>query len=161
MNYSSWKLKFRVFLFLLSFLEKRGLQQLESAKSLVENTSCSSLAILALWGFLGNMNRYDSEDRERTTLSCRKLKKGDFYRFDLANTTVKLQCLPFLFLFLLLLDSQWNCSWYPKLILTIHEKSKKEQTGCSQHYVIFLSAVIPSFHSIKLQIANADCFTLQ
>lgn len=90
---------------------------------------------------------------------CRKLKKG-FYHFVLANTSQA--AMPaFFILFLLLLDSQWNRSWYPELILRIHEKSKREQTRCSQHYVIFLSVVIPSFHSIKLQIANMDCFILQ
>lgn len=113
---------------------------MESANCLVENTSRSSLAILALWGFLSNMNRYDSEDRERTTMLCRKLKNGGFYRFVLANTTVKLQCLPFYFVVcvILLLDRKktpW--SWYPELILTIHEKSKREQMRCSQQYVVF------------------------
>lgn len=90
---------------------------------------------------------------------CRKLKKG-FYHFVLANTSQA--AMPaFFILFLLLLDSQWNWSRYPELILRIHEKSKREQTRCSQHYVIFLSVVIPSFHGIKLQIANMDCFILQ
>lgn len=69
------------FLLLLLFLKIKVLQQLESANSLVENTSCSSLAILALWGFLSNMNRYDSEDRGRTTMLCRKLKNGFFTIF--------------------------------------------------------------------------------
>lgn len=141
--------------------KKKVLQLLESANSLVENTSCSSLVILALWGFLGNMNRYDSEDTERTTKLCRKFKKGGFYHFVLANTTVKLQCLLFLFCFFCFLTASGTGAGILNVILTIHEKSKKEQTRCSQHCVIFLSVVIPSFHSIKLQIANADCFILQ
>lgn len=148
MNSSICYLKFTVFfLLLLSFLKIKALQQLESANSFVENTSCSSLVVLALWDFLSNMNRHDSEDRGRTTVLCRKLKNGAFAVF-LANTTVKLQCLPSpplpffstppfpLFCFTLL-DSFWNWSWYPELILTINTKSTREQTRCSQQPVFF------------------------
>lgn len=46
------------------------LQQLESANSLVENTSCSSLAILALWGFLSNMRTDMTQKTEREQLCC-------------------------------------------------------------------------------------------
>lgn len=69
-----------LFLLLVSLLKIKALQQLESANRIVENTSCSSMVILALWGFLSNMSRYDSEDRGRTTMLCRKLK-NIFYHF--------------------------------------------------------------------------------
>lgn len=78
MSYSVWKLNsWCHFLLLLSLLKTKALQQPESASSVVETTSCSALVILALWGSLSNVNRYDSEGaRRRTSVLCRKLKNG-------------------------------------------------------------------------------------
>lgn len=142
-----------LFLLLVSLLKIKALQQLESANRIVENTSCSSMVILALWGFLSNMSRYDSEDRGRTTMLCRKLKNIFYHFFGQHHSQAALPVFHFFF-FKTLLDSFWNLSWYPELILDnqleIQERSKQMfstassffQRGCATEELQGLSVCV-------------------